>query len=66
MNQIVKVEWIAILKHLQKKKIRGILHKKPLEIIEDIITWCSEEGDVVLDPYLGSGSIAVASKNLKR
>ena len=40
--------------------------QKPLEIIKDIITWCSAERDVVLDPYGGSGSVAVACKELKR
>ena len=40
--------------------------QKPLEILQDIITWCSEDNDVVLAPYMGSGSVAVACKNVKR
>ena len=61
-----KVKHDCYIKASPEKENTGHPAQKPLEIIEDIITWCSEEGDVVLDPYLGSGSIAAASKNLKR
>jgi site-specific DNA-methyltransferase (adenine-specific) len=40
--------------------------KLPLEIIEKILKYSSEEGDVILDPFLGSGQVAVVSKMLKR
>jgi len=40
--------------------------KLPLEIVEKILRYSSEEGDVVLDPFLGSGQVAVVSKILKR
>ena len=40
--------------------------KLPLEIVEKILKYSSEEGDVVLDPFLGSGQVAVVSKMLKR
>ena len=40
--------------------------QKPLEILQDIITWCSDEKGVVLDPYAGSGSVIVACKTLGR
>jgi site-specific DNA-methyltransferase (adenine-specific) len=36
--------------------------KLPAEIIRKILTYSSEEGDVVLDPFLGSGQVAVISK----
>lgn len=39
---------------------------KPLEIISAIIRNSSKEGDVVLDPFIGSGTTAVAAKNLNR
>lgn len=39
---------------------------KPLEIIKNIIINSSNEGDIVLDPFLGSGTTAVASKMLNR
>ena len=40
--------------------------KLPAEIIKKILQYSSEEGDVVLDPFLGSGQVAVVSKMLKR
>lgn len=39
---------------------------KPLEIIENLVTNSSQEGDVVLDPYMGSGTTGVAAKKLGR
>ena len=40
--------------------------KLPAEIIKKILEYSSEEKDVVLDPFLGSGQVAVLSKMLKR
>lgn len=39
---------------------------KPLNIIKNLIINSSNEGDIVLDPFLGSGTTAVASKELGR
>ena len=36
--------------------------KLPAEIIRKILAYSSDEGDVVLDPFLGSGQVAVVSK----
>lgn len=40
--------------------------KLPAEIIRKIISYTSEEGDLVLDPFLGSGQVAVVSKMCNR
>lgn len=40
--------------------------KLPAELIKKILMYSSEEGDVVLDPFLGSGQVAVVSKMLGR
>jgi site-specific DNA-methyltransferase (adenine-specific) len=40
--------------------------KLPAEIIEKILMYSSEEGDIILDPFLGSGQVAVVSKMLNR
>jgi len=40
--------------------------KLPAELVKKILLYSSEEGDVVLDPFLGSGQVAVISKVLKR
>jgi len=40
--------------------------QKPLEMIKDIVGWCSEEGEMVLDPYCGSGTTLKACQELNR
>ena len=39
---------------------------KPIKLMSYLITMGSREGDVVLDPFCGSGSTCVAAKMLKR
>ncbi len=36
--------------------------KLPSEIVRKILAYSSDEGDVVMDPFLGSGQVAVVSK----
>lgn len=40
--------------------------KLPAEIIRKILAYSSEKGDIVLDPFLGSGQVAVVSKMEER
>ncbi len=40
--------------------------KLPAELIKKILMYSSEKGDIVLDPFLGSGQVAVVSKILGR
>jgi len=40
--------------------------KLPAELIEKILMYSSEEGDLVLDPFLGSGQVAVIARKLGR
>ncbi len=40
--------------------------KLPAALIEKILAYTSEEGDIVMDPFLGSGQVAVVSKMVKR
>ncbi len=40
--------------------------QKPLKIIKRIINTSSREGDLVLDPFMGSGTTAIACKELGR
>lgn len=46
----------------------GRLHptQKPLKLIKGLILDCSKEGDIVLDPFLGSGTTTRACKDLNR
>jgi len=47
---------------------RPLLHKaqKPLGLVMKLIDCSSNEGDLVLDPFVGSGTTAVACKLLNR
>lgn len=40
--------------------------QKPLKLIERLIYTSSNEGDIVLDPFMGSGATAIASLKMKR
>lgn len=40
--------------------------QKPLRLIEYLIQLTSREGQVVLDPFMGSGTTAIAARKLKR
>jgi site-specific DNA-methyltransferase (adenine-specific) len=40
--------------------------QKPVELIEKIVRECSAEGDIVCDPFMGSGTTAVACRKLGR
>ncbi len=55
-----------------KRKVNGKLQKmdhltpKPLDMIERIIKASSNEGDLILDCFMGSGTTALACRNLNR
>jgi len=40
--------------------------EKPVELIEDLLKFCSQEGDVILDPFAGTLSLAKACLKQKR
>ena len=40
--------------------------QKPIRLIQYLIKLTSREGQVVLDPFMGSGTTAVAARELKR
>jgi len=44
----------------------GYVTPKPIVLIEALILHSSNEDDIVLDPFLGSGTTAIAAKNLNR
>ena len=40
--------------------------QKPIKLIEWILKYYSKEGDIILDPTMGSGTTGVACKNMNR
>lgn len=41
-------------------------NEKPQELLEDLITDCSYEGNIIIDPFAGSGVLGSACKKQKR
>lgn len=58
-RDVIKVNW--------QDSIRG-LHptQKPVSLCEYFIKTYSNKGDIILDPFIGSGTTAVAAKNTNR
>ncbi len=54
--------------HSFKNPIGNKLHptQKPVELFEMYVNTSSKEGDIVLDPFMGSGTIAVVCKKNRR
>jgi len=44
----------------------GYPTQKPVSLLQQIINLCTNEGDLVLDPFCGSGTTCVAAKSLNR
>ena len=53
---------------LKFNKTGNKLHptQKPVDLLEYLLSKFSDSGDVILDPFMGSGSTGVAAKNLNR
>ena len=52
--------------HLPKKERVGYPTQKPVKLLERIILASSNKGDLVFDPFCGSGTTLVAAKRLER
>ncbi len=61
-----KRTWYATPLNQADKKLFGHPTCKPISILQNLIINSSNEGDVVLDPFMGSGSTAVAAKDNAR
>lgn len=48
------------------KESTGYPTQKPQKLLERLIASCSQEGDIVLDPFMGSGSTLRAAHNCNR
>jgi site-specific DNA-methyltransferase (adenine-specific) len=58
--------WHYTIPFFAMKEFNAHPTQKPLLMIERIIISSSNEGDIILDPFAGSGTTGVACKNLNR
>jgi DNA modification methylase len=59
-------EWTDIIEEPPKEERIGYPTQKPEKLLERIIKMASNEGDMVLDPFCGSGTTIVVAEKLKR
>lgn len=57
--------WVSPINTADKSKFAHPTIK-PLQFVQNHILNSTNEGDIVLDPFIGSGTTAVAAKNLNR
>jgi site-specific DNA-methyltransferase (adenine-specific) len=50
----------------EKRVLNGYPTEKPVKLLETLIKQSSNEGNIVLDPFMGSGSTAEACLNTNR
>ena len=62
-GEVTHIPSVLKVKH-DSNKIHGA--QKPVELIEHLVNGFSNENDLVVDLFVGSGSTAVACKNLNR
>ena len=66
--QLTKEQYNKLPPHLQSYFTHGCSHPtvKPIRLLSYLIILGSREGDVVLDPFMGSGTTGVACQLLNR
>lgn len=57
---------IQMIKNVSKEKCKEFTNQIPIELLERIILLISNEGDTIIDPFFGSGSLYFACKNTNR
>jgi site-specific DNA-methyltransferase (adenine-specific) len=65
--RIIRFLWDGMIQQdMKNKEVRHHPAIKPVEVISQIMTMFSNENDLILDPFGGSCTAAVAAENLKR
>jgi len=66
-SRIIRFLWSGMMQgDMKNKEVRFHPTQKPLFVIKKIIDMFSKENDIILDPFLGSGTTAVACQNIHR
>ena len=58
--------WTIAIPQSNFKDKKIVPFQKPIELLERIVRLGSREGGIILDPFIGSGTTAVACKRLNR
>lgn len=65
--RIYRYRWAGMLQgNMKNKETRIHPTQKPLPLIEWILNKYTKEGDLICDPFMGSGTTAIACHKLKR
>ena len=65
-NKQMKDVWTTSLTKPSEKRQGKHPTQKPLELLEKIIIASTDENDIILDPFCGSGTTGIAAHNLNR
>ena len=57
---------IQMIKNVSKEKISSFTNQIPIKLLERILLMTTSQGDTILDPFFGSGSLYFACKNTGR
>jgi len=57
---------IQLVKNVSKSKVSSFTNQMPIQLLERILLLTTQPGDVILDPFFGSGSLYFACKNTGR
>jgi site-specific DNA-methyltransferase (adenine-specific) len=66
-TRIIRFLWNGMIQQdMKNKEIKHHPTVKPTEVMSQLVQMFSEEGQLILDPFGGSCTTAVAAENLKR
>jgi site-specific DNA-methyltransferase (adenine-specific) len=64
--RILRDRWIGAMKGSERADRRLHPTQKPVTLMQRILSLYAHPSDVILDPYIGSGSVIVAARNTNR
>ena len=66
-SRIIRYLWNGMIQeNMRRKEVRCHPTQKPLKVMERLLEMFTSEGDVVLDPFFGSGTTGIAARRLRR
>lgn len=64
--RILRHQWLGLFKATERDQARVHPTQKPVALMRWLIDRYSAPGDLILDPYLGAGSTAIAAQDMGR